>query len=66
MSAVCRQSPPTTVMRKYFMWSFAGEYLGECFGTSSQDAAEKFSAIRDLDPKRVITRLTNTFRPSQL
>ncbi len=47
------------------MWSFAGIYLGDCFGTSERDAREKFAAIRDHDPKKVVARLTVTSVPSQ-
>mgnify|MGYP001601781296 CR=1 FL=1 len=57
---------PLTTTRRYFLWSFAGDYLGTCFGRSGQDAREKFAAIHDTDPKRVVARVCNTFRPSQL
>lgn len=65
MSTVCQKSCPTTIMRRYFIWSFGGEYLGECYGTSPQDAREKFAAIRDLDPRKIVARLINTFTSSQ-
>lgn len=65
MFAVCQKVRPTTVMRRYFIWSFEGEYLGECFGTSPQNAREKFAAIRDLDSRKIVARLINTFTSSQ-
>lgn len=64
--SVIYQPPPTTTTQRYFLWSFAGDYLGTCFGRSSQDAREKFAAVHDMSPRHIVARPTSTFRPFQL
>lgn len=51
---------------RYFCWSKAGVYLGDCWGSSTTEAREKFAAIRDLPPFSFVVRSAGTFKSTQV